>query len=109
MRYIELSKNVVISESAYSTVVYYAVCEIEEVVFSKVVKKEITERQLKQIVSLEMSDSGVDINVNVELCYGHNLEDVSKKIQKNVVDVVEHSIGYKPSSVNVNVTRISVC
>lgn len=109
MKYIELGKGVLISESAYSTVVYYAICEIDDVIFSKISKKEITERQLRQIVNLNIEEGQVEITVSVELCYGCNLDEVSKKIQKNIDEIVEQSTGYRPSCVNVNVTSISVC
>ncbi len=109
MQYLEVGKDIVISESAYSTIVYYAVSEIEEVLISKFNRKEITERQLRQLVSLELTDYGVEININVELCFGYNLEDICKKIQQNVIDIVEQNIGYKPACVNIHVVKVSTC
>ncbi len=109
MRYLEVSKGIVISESAYSTIVYYAVCEIEEVLISKFKRKEITERQLRQLVSIKVSDYGVEIDINIELCFGHDLEEICKKIQYNVMDVVEQNVGFKPACVNVHVIKVTVC
>ncbi len=109
MQYLEVGKDIVISDSAYSTVVYYAVSEVEEVAISMKRKNEITERQLRQLVSLNVTEYGVEVDINVELCFGHNLEEVCKKIQDNVIDVVHHNIGYKPACVNVHVVKISVC
>lgn len=109
MQYLEVSKGIIISESAYSTIVYYAVSEVEEVAISRFRRKEITERQLKQLVSIKVTDYGVEIDINVELCFGHDLEDVCKKIQDNVMDVVEQNVGYKPACVNIHVIKVSVC
>lgn len=109
MQYLEVGKDIVISESAYSTIVYYAVCETEGVYISKFIRKEITERQLRQLVALEVTDYGVEVNINVELCFGCNLEEVCKQIQENVIDIVEQNVGYKPACVNIFVTKVSVC
>lgn len=109
MRYLEVGKNIVISESAYSTIVYYAILEVEEVLISKFKRKELTERQLKQIVSLEVTDYGVEINVNIDICFGCNVEDICKRIQENVIETVHQNIGFKPACVNVYVTKVSAC
>ncbi|MFV0499377.1 MAG: Asp23/Gls24 family envelope stress response protein [Bacilli bacterium] len=109
MEYFEIGNGIVISNIAYATIVYYGVVEIEEVSTSKFVNKELTERQLKQIISLELSEYGVEINVNVGLNFGCNFEEVCKKIQLNVIDIVEQNVGYKPACVNIHVTKVTVC
>lgn len=109
MKYLELGKGIVISERAYATIVYYALSEIDAVSVSKNKSKEITERQLRQLVSLNVSKYGVEIDIHVELCYGHNLEIISKKIQHNVMEVINNNVGYEPACVNVHVTNVAIC
>ncbi len=109
MGYLKISKDVMINEAAYATIVYYAVTEIEEVTLHNEKKKELTERQLKQTVKLDKNEYGIVVNIYVEVCYGNNLEEVCKKIQENVVDILEQSVGYKPACVNVIVTKVLVC
>lgn len=109
MKYLELGKGIIISDRAYATIVYYALSEIEAVAISKHRNKEITERQLRQIVSLNVTEYGVEIDIYIDLCYGYNLETISKEIQSNVMDVITHNVGYEPACVNVHVTNVSIC
>lgn len=109
MEYLQVANNVAISKSAYATIVYYAIREVENTVLNLVKDSELTERKLNQVVSLEVDEYGVVIDLRLELCYGNDLEDVCKKVQENIIDVVEQSVGTAPSRVNIDVVKISVC
>ncbi len=109
MEYLELSNGVAISKSALATIVYYAVKENEHTSIFHLKHESITERKLAQIVKLDTNDYGLVINLNLELCYGADLEAICKDIQNNVMDVLEQSLGFKPACVNIDVSKINVC
>ncbi len=109
MEYLELSNGVAISKSAYATIVYYAVREVEHTSLYHSKQDAITERKLAQIVNLEVDEYGITINLTLELCYGKDLESICKNVQENVIDIVEQSVGFKPARVNIDVSKINVC
>ncbi len=104
MKYIKLSKSMSISETAYSTIVYYALKEVEGVFLEN--NKSISQRTLKNTVNLEVLEQGIIINIKANVFYQTNIEVVAKNIQDNVYNTITQSIGFEPLSVNVEVTRI---
>ncbi len=109
MEYLQLANGISISKSAYATIVYYAIRDTEHTLLNKENHPELTVRRLSQIVNLDITDSGVIINLKLDLCYGIDLETVCKNVQENVIDVVTQSIGFEPMCVNIDVRRIIVC
>ncbi len=105
MKYIKLLPNLSISEIAYSTIVYYAVKEVEGVFISSD-KKTLTAKTLNKIVQLEVSNENIVININVGMLYEYDIDEVCKNVQNSVYRVISSSVGFDPTRVNVNVTNI---
>ena len=58
-------------------------------------------------VKVKIEDSNITIDTHVMVKYGNAVNEVAKRIQKEVADAVESMTGLSVSAVNIHVTGIS--
>lgn len=88
-----------INEEVITTIVAAALRDMEGVVNGKNDKKNI---------HVVLGEDSVAVDCGLVLLYGHSVVEVSRNVQTAVSNAVESMAGIKVSSVDVNVTGISM-
>ena len=84
-------------------IVSLAVSEVAGVVISTKGKKSA---KFSDAIKLKFEESGICVDVNVNVYTGHSVPDVAFNIQQNIKQSVESMSEYKISSVNVHVVNV---
>lgn len=105
--------KVTISEAVIGNIAIIAAEEINGV--SKITKKVtatitdiFSKTKQAQGVKVESNEGDVVIEISVELIYGTMIEEVARKIQKNIKQNVESMTGLNVKEVNVVITGLTV-
>lgn len=88
-----------INEEVVTTIVSAALRDIEGVVNAKNDKKSIR---------VVLGEDSVSVDCGLVLLYGHSVVEIAKNVQNAITNAVESMTGIRVSSVDVNVTGISM-
>ena len=113
---IQLEDNkgeIVISNDVIGVIAGLAAVEVEGVVsmagdITKDLMSKLSKKALSNGVKVDISENFVKLTLSVNLKYGFNVMEVSKKIQEKTKNSVENMTGLTVSEVNVRVAGISV-
>lgn len=65
-------------------------------------------KNLSKGVKAEVSEEGVSIDLTLNIKFGYNIKDVSKKVQEKVKSAIETMTGLEVLEVNIRVANISI-
>lgn len=88
-----------INEEVIVTIAAAAIRDVEGVV---------SVRNDRKGIHVELGDQSVALECGLVLLYGHSVVEIAKNVQNAVVNAVESMTGLKVTSVDVNVTGISM-
>jgi len=105
--------TVEISEEVLCTIANVAACEIEGVAGLSAslggnLKDLIVKKYAGKGISIESTESGLVITVNVVVRFKYNVQDVAIKVQKNVLSAIRDMTNYTIKAVNVNIANVQM-
>lgn len=68
----------------------------------------IGRKKLSKGVRVEVLDGSVSVDLALQLEYGYNILDTSKKVQKKVQDAIENMTGLGVEDVNIQIAGVSM-
>ncbi len=105
--------TVEISEEVLSTIASVAATEVDGVAGLSAslggnLKDLIVKKYAGKGITIESTDNGLIITVNVIVRFKYNVQDVALKVQKNVMGAIGDMTNYTAKAVNVNVVNVQM-
>lgn len=105
--------EIVISNDVIGVIAGLAAVEVDGVVsmageITKELISKLSKKALANGVKVDITEGSVSLAMSVNLKYGFNVMDVSKKVQEKVKGAVENMTGLTVTDINVRVAGIEV-
>lgn len=101
--------RVIIADDVFASIAALAAMEVEGVAsMAPAGNNFLYGNPMKRGSKVEVGDREVTIYLSINVKFGYNIPDTSKKVQEKVISAVENMIGYKVSSVNIKIAGVIV-
>lgn len=110
-QYIQLKEGIYVQYNTLASIATIAAFETDGVqsIHGKLTDEildRINIKLVKKTVEVVLEDEILDLNINIKIKYGFNIEQVSEKVQKAVHAAIMQATGISVSKVNINVLGI---
>ena len=101
--------RVIIADEVFASIAALAAAEVDGVAsLAPAGNSLLYGNPMKRSAKVEVGDGEVTIYLSLNMRFGYNIPETSRKVQDKVVSAIENMIGYKVSSVNIKIAGVIV-